>query len=190
MKFWMTLPFLFLLASCSVVQDAVDVSTRQAKQVPIGTVIEGDGFKVKTPDSGMYPKLDYPTRGGITFRPVQPVRDGMAYFVTPFESSAPTPALAMDDWNKRPERKGLKAYTTERKNTVFEGRPAHEAVVDVPVSDDKGNIAVILVVKRARDYLILTRGESYQSSEMKPVQLGVCRKGLSKLQRATTITLE
>jgi uncharacterized protein (DUF342 family) len=96
----------------------------------------------------------------------------------------------MDDWNKRPERKGLKAYTTERKNTVFEGRPAHEAVVDVPVSDDKGNIAVILVVKRARDYLILTRGESYQSSEMKPVQLGVCRKGLSKLQRATTITLE
>lgn len=190
MKLWMTLPLLLVLASCSVMHDAVDLSTRQAKQVPIGTVIEGDGFEVKTPDSGLYLKLDYPTRGGITFRPVQPVRDGKAYFVTPFESSAPTPALAMNEWNRRPERKGLKAYPSERSNTMIEGRPAHEAVVDVPVSDDKGNIAVILVVKRATDYLILTRGENYHSSEIKPAQLELCRKGLAKLKRSTTISAE
>ncbi|MGJ8673857.1 hypothetical protein [Rubritalea sp.] len=187
MKLALLILSLPLLSGCSLVGDAVDISSRRAQEVPLGAITHGDGFSVSAPEPYLYPKANSPTPGGVTFRPTEPMSDGMVYFVTPFSTQAANPSAALDHWNMIPERRGIKVTTSHRRNTTFQGMPAHEAVLDVPRSSSGGNISVVVVVKRDSDYLILNRGENYYIPSMKSDRLKLCQKGIVKLKASTKI---
>jgi hypothetical protein len=186
MKYLSFLIVPWLLASCSLVGDAVDISERRSNQLAKGAKVEGEGFSVRVPDSGLYPKKDFPLRGGITFRPTEPMFDGQVYFVTPFPFAAEDTHQALNAWNQIPRSKGSQVNVLKERKVTFQGFKATEATVEVPQSKG-GQIAAVLVVKRSRDFLILTRGEFYRFPSDRARMLRVCTEGLVELKRSIVI---
>jgi len=71
--------------------------------------------------------------------------------------------------------------------TMFAGLTATRAIIDLP-HPNEGSIAVMLVVKRSNDFLILTTGGSYYREHGKESMLAVLEKNMVKLQRNLTLT--
>ena len=189
MKFAIAAMLCAMLSGCSLVGDAVDITSRRSKELKAGMVVSGKGFSIVAPEPGLFPKTNFPTSGGITLRPIEPMLDGKVFFVAPFDNQSLDPSTALDRWNQIPERqRGVTVSASNRRNTVFQGLPAHEAVVDVPRTSSSGSVALVLVIKRGADFLILHSGENYYTQRMKGRRLEACRRAMAKLKTATTIT--
>lgn len=178
---------LFTLTSCSLLFDAADITMRRSREVAEGTVIAGDGFTVGCPARGLYPAKDVPTRGGVVFRPVEPLADGEVFFVTPFQSSsAQTSDQALVEWNSRTAKKGRVLAVIRQQKTTFAGLPATRAVMNI-TENRRDQIAVFLVVKRASDFLILARGDVCNHPTLINRTIERCESGLASLQRKTSL---
>ncbi len=70
---------------------------------------------------------------------------------------------------------------------MFAGLPATSAIIDFP-HPNQGSIAVILVVKRSNDFLILTTGGSYHQVHSKETMLALLEENMAQLQRNLTLT--
>jgi len=126
-----------------------------------------------------------PTAGGITLR--EEYSDSL-YFVTPFKtSSARTTEQALAEWNQRPLMHHRQVTVMRQTRTMFAGLTATRAIIDLP-HPNEGSIAVMLVVKRSNDFLILTTGGSYYREHGKESMLAVLEKNMVKLQRNLTLT--
>ena len=155
-----------------------------------GNKILGDGFSVKFPERQLFVQQDKPTEGGVTLRDLTHPANGKVYFVAPFKISAENPEEALSAWNQIPKSKGFTVHVVSKKKIFFRGYEALEAIVDISNPRRKksmGSIGALLVVQRDTDYLILSRGEIYQSPEMKKQTVKICRKGLAKLKRKVVI---
>ena len=175
-----------LLSSCSLVGDAVDISSRRSKELSSNEVLEGAGFQARSPTSGLYPVRNLPFKGAITFRPIEPLLDGMVYFVTPFSSHAPTFQQAISEWNSIPARKGYKVTILEQKRTTYGDFAALEAITQVDQGSG-GQIAAILIVGKPGRYFVLHRGDNFYYAKEKSTLIVRCKAGLQKLKTATKI---
>lgn len=175
------------LSSCSLVGDAVDISSRRAKQVPAGAVIQGTGFSVGAPTGGLYPAKNVPLKGAVAFRPVEPLFDGQVFFVTPFSPKTGTDLKqVLHEWAQVPAQKGLAVTVTEQKSVTYQGRPAIEALVEVH-GVGHGQVAAILVVKGSSGFIVLNSGENYHSQSDKANKVRVSKNGLTKLKAYTRV---
>ena len=175
------------LPSCSLVVDAVDISRRRSQAVAQGTTIQGKGFTIKAPASGLYPVLNTPGKGGVTFRPTDPQFDGLVYFVTPFlQAQVETTQQALIQWNLVAARKGIQAKVLEQKETQYRGFPATEALVEI-LQGPGGHIVSVLVVKSATGFFVLNRGDRFNNSQLRAKSIERCRAGMKQLKDATTI---
>jgi len=182
------LPFLFALNSCSLIIEAVDISVRRSRELGESAVITADGFTLRPPQASLYPKKNFPTPGGVTLGPTDTFRDGLVYFVTPFQSAtARSTNEAMDEWNGRPGRKGIAVKVIEKKETSYVGRKATLAVVDIPRGRG-GQVAAILVVKQGSGFLILCAGDVYYFPQARDRTLARNKKALENLMKVTTLT--
>lgn len=183
----LSLVILVSLTGCSLFFEAAGIAHRRSKEIPEGGVVTGHGFTVQAPAGSLYPTQNIPTRGGVTLRPTQSMFE-YAYFVAPFSSSsALTPDQALDEWNKRPERRGLQVHVIERKRASAFGKVATRAVVDLS-KGTAGQIAAIVVVKRPNDFLILSHGNPYYPPMPRDHAIKLSNAGLDKLIQSTSLT--
>jgi len=164
----------------------VDITNRQSKELTGEETLTGAGFQVRSPGFGLYPVKNLPRRGAITFRPTEPMLDGMVYFVTPFPSTASTYEQALAEWNSIPATKGFKVSTVEQRSTTFKGSAAREALIQVDQGSG-GQIAAILIVGRPGNYFILNRGDRFSRPNERANVIRRCKTGLQKLKAVTQI---
>ncbi len=178
---------IILLPSCSLVGDAVDITNRRSREVSKGTSIGGIGFTVKAPEEGLYPIPNTPGKGGVTFRPTEPMFDGLVYFVTPFpQSKATTVREALIEWNQIPAAKGVQVKIIGQKETQYRRYPAIEALVEVP-QNNGGQIASILIVRSPAGFFVLNRGDVFYQPQDRTRAIERCKAGLNLLKASTTI---
>lgn len=169
------------LSSCSLLFEAVDITSRRANKVENGELVEGDGFVIKCPQAGLYLARTPPTPGGVVFRPVEPLADGLVFFVTPFHApTARSLSEALSLWNARVVKRGMTVQVLRTEQTSFAGRQALRAEMELP-RGQFGNVSSTLIVRRDSDYLILCCGESYFGPAQREMSLKQTVRDLAKL---------
>ena len=149
----------------------------------LGEPVLGDGFLVRSPEAYLYPKENFPTKGGITLRPTITLLDGLVYYVTPFSSTTSKSASeALDEWNENPKRKGKNLSILERKSTLFQGLNSEQAIVEVLNHNQQGGyIAAITIVEREANFLIFSFGDGYTLPSDRNKTIQRSKEGLQKL---------
>jgi len=177
----------FSLTSCGLVFEAIGITARRSREIPIGTVLTGDGFSLRCPEDGLYPTRNLPTTGGVTLRSTMsdfPVTS----FVTPFRSlTARSTDQALQEWNQRVIRNRQSLVVLQQSHTTYGGMPATRAVINFP-QKQAGHIAAMLVVRRSNDFLIIANGRPYYTQPGMEGTISICEKELSTLQHHTSIT--
>lgn len=173
------------LTSCGLLIEGVIITINRARELPEGKVLAGEGFILRCPGEFLRANRGEPTAGGITLRTEGSDR---LYFVTPFKtSSARTTEQALAEWNQRPQMHHRQVTIMRQTRTMFAGLPATRAIIDFP-HPNQGSIAVLLVVKRSNDFLILATGGSYYLEHSKEAMLAALEENMVKLQRNLTLT--
>jgi len=176
------------VTGCAILMEAAHSSHRQANAVAVGTTFSGPGFTFRVPESGLYTTYDFPTSGGVTLRGVSGLEQGRTLYVTPYVSpEAVTASAALDEWNEKPQKKGLTVTVLDRNETTLSGRPAVRATVDIPTRGDNGLISALLVVQRSTDFLILASGDRYLYPKDRGRVLRQTRESLRGLCESTNI---
>jgi hypothetical protein len=185
----LVIPVVGLLNSCSLVSEAAKITANEAREVAPGTTVAGDGFIVKAPEEHLYAQRDDIRKGDVTFRPVDTFREGLVYSVSPFSSAtATTTDQALDEWNRLTIPKNRQVIVSEKSSASFAGLRGTQVMMEIPMSERGGLVAARLVVKRSKDFLIVTRGDAYFTRDQTARMKGHCKTGLRKLMQNTTLT--
>jgi hypothetical protein len=188
MKSLFALLTVLTLSSCSLLLDAVSISNRRAKQVTKGEILEGDGFRLRAPTSGLFPIANDPTRGGITLRNCDPLFDNGPSFVTPF---SPTGTRSLDNglnqWFNVPQSKGCKTVILHKRATEFMGLPAIQATFEIG-NGSSTQAGALLIIERLNDFLILQCVQKFNHPSQRQQVVTRVERQLLELQRSTVIT--
>ena len=170
------LPLLLLvcaaLSGCSVVGERVRNAVEEGTTVPAGSVVAGDGFSVRSPESGLLVVRNEPRRGFLSLRNTsrEMFLGGGSYNVYPFVLDPP-PSSLRDAWYAHTysqfSAEGRATYhiLTERTGT-WRGQPAYFQTAYAQQSPYGGGvIAVTCVIQRGNRYYWVVRSVSVLNNQ-------------------------
>ena len=161
------------LSGCGIIGEAVRDSAEEHASLPVGSVVAGDGFSVRSPVAGLLVVRDQPRRGFLSLRSSS--RDmflhiGGTYNVYPFVLGSPAPTLR-DAWSAHAlsefSASGRAAYHIKTEHTgTWRGQPAYYQTAYSEQSPDGGGIiASSCLIQHGTKYYWIVRSRPVRSNQ-------------------------